>query len=181
MRRIAVTGGIAEGKSTVAGYLRDLGHRTLSADDVAREVFQSEEVQEALASLLAVPLPLEPAAVRRAIARDSRVRRHVNALTHPRISLRLASAPERIVEVPLLIEACLQGSFDRIWVVTCGPAEQLRRLTERLGSAEEASRLIRTQLPSTVKCAFADVIIRTNQDRESVLRCVSEAVRLEIG
>ena len=42
-----MTGGVAEGKSTVLGYLRDLGYRTASSDDVSRGLFHSDEIQDA--------------------------------------------------------------------------------------------------------------------------------------
>lgn len=177
--RIAVTGGIAEGKSTVMGYLREFGLATASADDFAREVFHQSEVQSAISDLLALPLPLDPASVRNAIATDQALRRRVNAVTHPRILDLLEHSPAAWIEVPLLFETCLQSRFDRIWVVTCGESEQLQRLTNRLGDAAEAKRLIATQLPTSVKVAFADEIVRTIGSDLAVKSLVQQGIERE--
>ena len=112
---------------------------------------------------------------------DPSIRRAVNRITHPAIFDRIQNAGAQFIEVPLLIEACLQGEFDRVWVVTCGPEEQLRRLTARLQSAEAATVLLRTQLTSRVKIVFADSVIRTNQPEFSVKRDVTVAVEFDLG
>lgn len=174
MRRIAVTGGIAEGKSTVAGYLKDLGYSVASSDEVGREVFRTESVQHALAKLLGVAAPVDPALVRARLD-DPAIRRSVNAITHPEIVRRIRSDRAEVFEIPLLVETCLQGEFDRVWVVTCGEEEQLRRLTVRLGNSDEARKQIATQLPTRAKIAFADSVIRTNRGESSVMRSVAEA------
>lgn len=181
MRRIAVTGGIAEGKSTVVGYIADAGIATLSSDSIAREVFALEEVQTRLSALLAVQAPVDPAAVREAISATPELRRQVNRVMHPEIIRRIESAGAPVVEVPLLLEACLQGMFDRIWVVTCGPDEQLRRLARRLGDQDAARRLIGTQLPTAAKLPFADRIIRTDRPSGIVKGYVLEQIRAELG
>jgi dephospho-CoA kinase len=179
MALIAVTGGIAEGKSTVIGYLRALGVETESSDRLARAVFDSPPVQGQLASLLAISAPVSREAVRGAIRVDA-VRRKINQIMHPQIVDLIAASPAKVIEIPLLIEASMQGLFDRVWVVTCGEAEQLRRLSDRLGSADEAQALIRTQLTSHAKLPFADRVVRTNQAESSVKRFVTEAAMADL-
>jgi dephospho-CoA kinase len=80
-----------------------------------------------------------------------------------------------------LLETCLQAAFDRVWVVTCGPEVQLQRLVLRLGEESLAKQLLATQLPSAVRRAFADEIIRTNSNEDDVKRCIRQAVQREIG
>ncbi len=181
MRRIAVTGGIAEGKSTVLSYIADAGVPTVSTDELSREVWKTPEVQSAVAASLGVEPPVRREVALQALAVDSDIRRQINRITHARILDRMLRRSEPVVEVPLLIEACLQPLFDRVWVVTCGPEEQFRRLVERLGAEESASRLIASQLPSEAKCAFADRVVRTNLDKRRVHAYVSEAIFLDIG
>ena len=81
-------------------------------------------------------------------------------------------------EVPLLIEACLYGHYDQIWVVTCGPGEQRRRLIERLGDPVAADAIIASQLPTEVKVAFADSVIDSTKPlmdvREAVERMIAD-------
>ena len=164
--RIGLTGGVAEGKSTVLGYLRQAGLRTASADAEAREVFIGHERE--LAELLQRPLPLDRAEMRTRMTADKDLRRSINRLMHRLVVERLAGLRADVVEVPLLIETCMMSLFDEIWVVTCGPEEQLKRLAARLGSADEARRLIATQLPTRVKCVFANEVIRTDQSAADV-------------
>ncbi|MFQ3587287.1 MAG: dephospho-CoA kinase [Fimbriimonadaceae bacterium] len=181
MRRIAVTGGIAEGKSTVVGYIAEAGVATASSDAIARDVFAREEVQARLSAILRVPAPVEAATVRSAISENPDLRRQVNRAMHPEILRRIEAAEAAVVEVPLLLEACLQGLFERVWVVTCGPEEQLRRLTERLGDETAARRLVRTQLPTPAKLPFADRIIRTDRPPALVKGYVLEQIHAELG
>lgn len=179
MRRIAITGGVAEGKSTVVGYLAESGLKVESSDRIAGEVFEQAEVQAELARLLGIPAPVTKESVRIAIAGHPGVRRAVNALMHPRIRERMRASEASVFEVPLLYEAVLQGEYDRVWVVTCGPQEQLRRLVARLGDEGIARRLQATQLGSRVKCAICDRIIRTNLPPPAVRDLVLEAMKVD--
>lgn len=179
-RRIAVTGGIAEGKSTVLGYCRDAGIETCSADDIARNVFKRDDVQAQIGRLLRRQAPVDPDAVRHAIAENTETRRELNRITHPEIVREMRTHRAPIMEVPLLIEACMQGEFDRVWVVTCGAEEQIRRLSARVGRLN-AMQLISMQLPTAVKIAFADAIIRTNEDESRVQEIVLAQVGIELG
>jgi dephospho-CoA kinase len=176
--RIAITGGIAEGKSTVLGYLAESGLRIASADEIARDVYDLTPVQEALAHLTRVEGPVSRILLRERLAEEPDLRRKVNLLMHPYILKGIEASIADAIEVPLLLETCLYGMFNRVWVVTCGPQEQLRRLTQRLGSEDAARGLISTQLTSRAKCAFADTIVRTNAEELSVKRSVIEALAI---
>lgn len=178
--RIAVTGGIAEGKSTVMTYLRVLGGATLSADEVAREVFHQSSIQAAIAEIIETPLPVAPNVLRMAIAADPLIRRRVNAAMHGEILNHIKKSSANWIEVPLLFETCLQTEFDRVWVVTCGEEEQRKRLAKRLENELEAVQIIRTQLPTLVKCVFADQVIRTNRTEELVQADVKQALEREL-
>lgn len=181
MRRIAVTGGIAEGKSTVLGYLRDAGHAVVSADVVAREVFASERVQQWLRRTFGEEAEPSREAVRARLSKDFTFRRALNERMHPEILRRLVASEAAFVEIPLLFETCSQRTFDRVWVVTCGPEEQLRRLESRLGDAAKAAELLGTQLPTRAKCALADRIVRTNAPEDAVQRKSVEAAIVDVG
>lgn len=174
--RIAITGGIAEGKSTVVGYLRALGEPVASADEAAREALSDPAVRQAACQAVGVT-EWDSSRVRAIIAANPERRRALNAVTHPAIWRILESTPARFVEVPLLFEACLQRDFREVWVVACGVEEQRKRLAQRLNSLEEADALIATQLSGRTKAALADRIIRTNQDEPNVMRYVAEALK----
>jgi dephospho-CoA kinase len=167
--RVAITGGIAEGKSTVMAIVAELGHATASSDAIARRVFSEPEVQARLAAAAGLDAPaIAPAELRAAITASDAVRKRVNAIMHPRVRAAMDDSPARFHEVPLLIEACLYGRYDRIWVVTCGAEEQRRRLIARLGDPATADALIASQLPTAAKEAFADEIIRSDQSLDAM-------------
>jgi dephospho-CoA kinase len=174
--RVAITGGIAEGKSTVLGYLNALGEATASADEMAVAVYRDEAVQKRLSDASGLPWPVERADLRAAMAASPALRRQVNAIMHPLVHERLTSSAARFIEVPLLFEACIYGMFDQVWVVTCGRAEQRKRLAERYGEGPQLEGLLATQLPSRAKTPFSDRVVRTNEAPETVRRLLSEAV-----
>lgn len=171
---IAITGGIAEGKSTVLAALARLGFRTLSSDEVARAVYETAEVQDGIARIVGIEAPSRED-VRAAIAAKPSRRRELNALMHRPIWARVLEFQPEFVELPLLIEACLHPEFRKVWVVTCGPEEQRRRLLERVGNPTLADQLIRTQMSSRAKAVFADRIVRTNGELDNVLAFVQSA------
>lgn len=179
MLPLAITGGIAEGKSTVMEILRQQGLHAVSADQIARELWSSSDFIADVSKELGIP-NLNKELLREKISADSALRREVNSIFHPRIWAEIFASEPFVVEVPLLIEACLQHHFARVWVVTCGIEEQMRRLSDRVG-IELANRLIRTQLPTRAKIPFADEVIRTNLPPPLVLSATHSALAQIIG
>lgn len=169
-RRLIITGGIAQGKSSVVGYLRDAGYTTLSADDVARRVYEEPSTQDRLAEI--VGRRVGRAELRAILARDGRVRRAVNALMHGEVFRRLASSDAQVLEVPLLAEACLVDFGGEVWSVSCDEAAQRDRLAARLGDRKEADRLIASQLPARVKNRLSDRVVSTDDPPDRVRRSV---------
>ena len=157
-----MTGGIAEGKTTVLDIAREQGWKVCSADELAREVLEDEITQSEIGLMLGMPVPLDRAALRDRVVHDPEARRKLNSAMHGLVWERIVLGEAELVEIPLLIESCLQGRFRRTWVVTCGREQQLSRLESRLGHREAAIRMLATQLPTSVKCAFADRVIRTD-------------------
>jgi len=182
--RVAITGGIAEGKSTVCGTLRDLGHPVVSADDIVRELHEDPAIiatiGEKVGERFITGGRLAKAALRKAIS-DPDVRKALNRVLHPRVMQliieRTDSDGVAFAEVPLLIETATQGLFDEVWVVTAGPQEQRRRLVDRLGNEADAEALLSTQLPTAAKIPFADRVVRTNAAPETVKLAIAEYVR----
>jgi dephospho-CoA kinase len=180
--RVAITGGIATGKSTVLSMLAERGYSVASADRIAADVFADADVQALLAEIASLPLPVDRKALSERIAGEPSIRRRVNRVMHPRILKRLDDTPADFFEVPLLLETCLQGRFDQVWVVSCDPATQLERLKQRTQDEALAKRMIAAQLPMKVKEIFGDEVVRTNCDLTAVQNFVFEVLkrRLEV-
>lgn len=181
MRRIALTGGVGEGKSTVLRYIHGMGIATVASDVVARNVFHMPDVQDQLSLATGIEQPIKPEQLRESFTRIPLLRRTLNRVMHPLIRAQLLASSAPVAEVPLLFETCMQGDYDCVWVVTCGPDEQLRRVAARLGSETSAARLIATQIPTRAKIAFADRVVRTNGPEEAVIDYVSKVIRLDLA
>lgn len=171
--RIAITGGIAEGKSTVLGMIREAGFYAENADLIARDVLNSTEVATEVHAALGT---VDPVALRTLIRSSDSARATLNGITHPRIIQRLIEGRPGFYEVPLLYETCIASVFDQVWVVTCGADEQLARLVLRYGSETEAKAMLATQLPTSIKSSLADRVFRTNLGLQTVRDLVSDSI-----
>jgi len=178
VRRIALTGGIATGKSHVRARFEALGVPTIDADVLARAA-----VAPGTAGLAAVVerfgrgvLDERGALDRRALAAivfaDPDARRALEAIVHPDVrraterwfaSLDPARHRFAIADIPLLYEVGRDRDFDAVIVAACDPATQLRRVMERDGLSDaEARRRVGAQLPIDDKARRADHVIRTD-------------------
>jgi dephospho-CoA kinase len=164
--QIAITGGIAEGKSTVLQFCSELGVPTLSADVLARDAFADPDIRGDVEELLGLPIT-DRAAIRSKILSDDQARRGLNQILHPWIAAR-ARGFHGAIEIPLLIETVRFADVDAVVVVTCGEVEQRRRLMERLQDFDLTERMLAAQLPTRVKMQFADAVVRTNDSLRSV-------------
>jgi len=97
----------------------------------------------------------------------ARLERIVHPAVVQEVARRIAAAPTRVVVVEAikLIEAGMAEGCDSLWVTTCPPEEQVRRLMADRGlSREEAELRVRAQPPQEEKIARADVVIDTGSD-----------------
>ncbi len=188
--RVGLTGGIATGKSSVAGLLADAGIPVIRADDVGHEVLAQDPVVGAVLAarygdriLDGAGLP-DRAALADVVFQDPAERRFLEGLLHPVIRVEcmrrvaeheLAGAVLVVVEAALIVEAGWRDAFDRLVVVTCPRSVQLSRVMARDRVDEEtATRRIVAQLPLEEKEASADHLV-VNDDSLEVL-----ASRVEI-
>jgi dephospho-CoA kinase len=174
--KIALTGGIATGKTTVLGLIGRLGYLTDSADDISVRVFNRPDVRFQLKEGLGVSSLDDRAELRRLIAEDPRRRLVVNRLTHGEIWREIQACPAQFIEVPLLFETCLHLEFDAVWVVDCDETTRFNRLVERWGNEAMARQIIAAQLPQSVRLCFADAIIRTNHRIEDVMHSIASCI-----
>lgn len=180
-KRLAITGGPGEGKSTVLSYLRDAGFETASSDVFARELWESASFRLQVGALLGVDRQASPDEAREAMASDPSFRRALNRISHPQIVEAMLRSLAQAFEVPLLVETCLHPLFERVWLVTCGPELQEQRLFERYGNLSTVRKFIASQLPNEVKSTFADRILRTNVSEACVRANVLEALAEDFG
>lgn len=179
MPLVALTGGIASGKSTIAGRLASHGAVVVDADALVRELQQpGQPVLLAIAAefgehLLLADGSLDRAALGSVIFADRDARQRLNAIVHPavgaestrRFRAAFAADPHAVVvyDVPLLVEARPDDPWDLV-VVAHAPAEtRIRRLVELRGMDEADARArVASQASDGRRLAIADVVIETD-------------------
>jgi dephospho-CoA kinase len=175
--RVALTGGIASGKSTVSDLFCKLGTPVIDADVIAREVVAPgtallERLFERFGEDLRQPDgSINRAALRQRIFAEPTERVALEQLVQPAIRERsdelcdAVTAPYLIYAIPLLVETQAQGRFDRILVVDCPETLQLQRLLARDGVDEAQARaMLATQATREQRLAIADDIISNDSD-----------------
>jgi len=180
--RVALTGGIASGKSTVAGHFAALGVPVIDTDVIARQVV--EPGQPALAEVVAAFGPgvlgpdgrLDRRRLREVIFSDVAARRRLEAILHPAIRAemerqsRAAGGPYQVLVIPLLTEGGRRDHVDRVLVVDSPESLQIERLVRRDSvSREQAVASLGAQATREARLAIADDVIE-NTGRAEDLR-----------
>jgi dephospho-CoA kinase len=174
--RIAITGGIASGKSTLLKMLRDRGISTLSADAIAGDVLWDQEVQSQLMSHFETEEEVSPVVLKSLLSQGDESRRAINRIMHPAIAAQIEETSALAIEVPLLFETCLQNMFQSIWVANCKKETQLERLALRYGDSSRIGQ-ISWQLDSKVALSFADSVISTDEGLEQTLETLLQEAK----
>ena len=173
MRRIALTGNIAAGKSTVAQLLRSWGAVLFDADEAVRVL------QRPGSGVFAAIVAHFGGGVVRADG----------GLVHPAVDARRVAAQEAaaaagaavfVADIPLLFESADPSAYDGVILVDAPAGERRRRLINaRPLSPLDADRLIAAQMPAAAKRALATWIIDNDADRATLVartRAVWDAV-----
>ncbi|HEY7828760.1 MAG TPA: dephospho-CoA kinase [Candidatus Limnocylindrales bacterium] len=155
--KLGLSGPIGCGKSTVLGWLADRGAMVIDADQVAREV--TAPGTAVAAAILAAFGPgvagpaggLDRAALAAIVFSDPAQLERLELITHPVVrerilaAIRAAEANEVLIvalEAIRLVEAGYPALLDEVWLITCDPAEQRRRLADRgLSEADAVARI----------------------------------------
>jgi dephospho-CoA kinase len=177
MLKVALTGGIATGKSYALAQFRKRGIPCLDADELAHGVTApGTEATAAITArfgkeILAADGSVDRAKLGPIVFADADARRELESIVHPAVYRAITAglrafelvddAPLAIVDVPLLYETGAADKFDTVIVTTCPPAVQIARLIER-GLTEAAARQrLAAQWPADEKAARADFVINT--------------------
>ncbi|MBC7364986.1 MAG: dephospho-CoA kinase [Candidatus Aminicenantes bacterium] len=206
MLLVALTGGIATGKSVVANILKEKGCYVQNADQLAHELMQPETpVWKNLVHHFGRGLLKEDGSIDREklssiVFHDEEEREYLNQITHPavleKIRLTITALEQEnkyeiyITEAALVIEAGYQDFYDRLILTHCSPEIQLARLIRRNGLTEEQARArLQAQLPDKKKKPYAHYLIDTSGSLEETIeqtervyfRLYQEALLKKIG
>jgi len=186
MLRIGLTGGIASGKSTVAGMLLDLEYPVLDADTIAHELLEpgqdayNDVVREFGEGVLNKGGAVDRMKLGAIVFSDAPKRARLNQILHPRIhevvtkwfaALDRVGGPDMAFEdAALILEGGARKNLDRVVVCWCTPDQQFERLQQRGLSAADAKLRIAAQMPLDEKRRLADEVIDCSRSIEETRR-----------
>jgi dephospho-CoA kinase len=175
---LGITGGIASGKSSVVKEFAKLGARVIDSDVIARKIVRPKSnVWKRIVKCFGLPgkdilLPgnlIDRKKLAVIIFSDSKKRKVLEKITHPVIikeikkqlcSISCSFNGLIIVDAPLLFEAGLESTVDKILVVRIPKEMQIARLRKRDSlSRRQAIKRINTQMPLGKKVKLADYVI----------------------
>jgi dephospho-CoA kinase len=175
--KVALTGGIATGKSYVRVRVAARGVPTLDADALVHELLAAgtDATAEVVRRFGQRVLRADGAVDRRTLAgvvfEDASARRDLEAILHPRVYARIeawasdqarSGTPWILADVPLLFETGHERDFDRVIATVCPPEEQVHRVVAREGCSEAAARArLAAQWPAARKAELAAWVVDT--------------------
>lgn len=162
MLRVGLTGGLASGKTTVAGFLKDLGAVVFDADEIVADLYRPGR-EGALAArdlfgqaVLDSKGQVDRLRIAEIVFHDPRRRHDLEARIHPLVRREIenrfaraqaAGAAVAVAEVSKLLEAGTESNFERVLLITAPETERVRRWESSGGDAEDARRRIAAQMP----------------------------------
>lgn len=186
-----LTGGIASGKSVVAGVFLMLGAKVIDADLIAHDLLRppsraySAVVREFGKETLTVSGEIDRKALGRLVFADAEKRLLLNGILHPRIIARQEEMAREahlqdpraviVVEAALIYEAGVSGKFSKVVVTWCEPGQQIERLMAKTGLPRDQSEArVAAQMPADKKRLLADYVIDCSGNVEDTRRQAAE-------
>ena len=180
--KIALTGGIACGKSTVSQIFKKLGMPVIDLDVIAREVVMPDtKGLDELVSLFGKAIlnsdkSLNREALRQQLFGNPDNQKLIEEILHPKILEKMQMDIQKlntqlvVVEVPLLVEQNLSPLFDRAIVVDCSEQNQLKRLLKRENMDEKlAKTMISAQASRKQRLALVEKLPTDILENNSVI------------
>lgn len=191
MKKIAITGGIGSGKSTVSEIIRKMGYVVVSADKVYSELLLNEDFVKEICELMNISpiekdgrITIDRKALSALVFSDKTQLSRLNDFTHPRIMDEIFRRSEGVeplffAEVPLLFERGYETEFDNVFVVRRQLDLRLSGTAKRDGKTEaEIRKVIDNQFDyEGNKSGYKSIIIENNGTIDELETEVSEAVK----
>jgi dephospho-CoA kinase len=188
MITVALTGGIATGKSYVLTRLRERGIPTIDADEIVHKLLSSNnDTTKAITNVFGPAVIKPDGVVDRArlgeiVFADADARIRLERLIHPKVYeiihgwFQSLQSSFGVASIPLLFETERQKDFEFVVVTACTLRQQLERITARGLSEEDAKRRVAAQMPTAQKVKQADFVISTSGTTDETDQQVEELV-----
>jgi len=184
---VALTGGIASGKTLVSDEFSRLGVPVIDTDIIAHKIVEPgqpalREIEAAFgASILDGDGRLKRKELRTLIFNDMDERKKLESILHPKIRQEVTKAVAKvrtdycILVIPLLTESGSYPNVNRVLVVDVDPETQIARLMSRDGSSrEQAKQALASQASRTQRLAIADDVLENSGSPAAARRAVSK-------
>jgi dephospho-CoA kinase len=192
MLKVALTGGIGSGKSTVADFLDELGAYVIDSDQLARDVVERgtpgyEAVLAAFGDGILTDGEIDRAKLAEIVFKDAAARATLESIIHPLVR----DAAEKIVkslpadavvinQIPLLVETDGAKRFDFVITVSADEDIRRRRLIERGMKDYEITKRLAAQVNDAARETIAHSVVRNNGSIDELHQVVEELWRLEL-
>lgn len=192
MLKVALTGGIGSGKSTVAEFLDELGAFVIDSDQLARDVVERgtpgyEAVLAAFGDGILTEGEIDRAKLAEIVFKDAAARATLESIIHPLVRdaaektvRNLPSDAVVINQIPLLVETDGAKRFDFIITVSADEDVRRRRLIERGMKDYEITKRLAAQVDDAAREAIAHFVIRNNGSIEELRQAVEVLWRNEL-
>jgi dephospho-CoA kinase len=197
MLKVAITGNIASGKSTVEKFLTEKGYKVLDTDELAHEFLKEDFIKKEFSSIFQGFDIFENSEISRQklgkiVFLNDNLRKELESILHPKIKNEIGrffrqqeKQGEKIalkcifVSVPLLFEAKFENIFDKIILIYADDKIRLQRLIQRNGlSSEDAKIRLNSQISQDEKTSKADYVIYNNTSIDELYQNIDEVLKL---
>jgi len=192
MLKVALTGGIGSGKSTVAEYLEELGAYVIDSDQLARDVIERgtpgyEAVLAAFGDEILTDGDVDRAKLAAIVFKDSTSRLKLEGIIHPLVrdaaeKMVRNLPPESIVinQIPLLVETDGAKRFDYVVAVSADEEVRRARLIDRGMKDYEITKRLAAQVNDAEREKVAHYVVTNNGTLDDLSRSVEVLWRNEL-
>ena len=186
MKKIAITGVIASGKSEVCKIIESLGEEVIYTDKINNELLNDKDYQQKLSLIFPNCIKndkVDKSLIRQEILQNDDKRKALNSLAHREIKLKVEKIMQKInkktifVEIPLIVESNMVEYFDEIWCVVTDYNTKVDRIIKRDKVTEkDAEKIIADQKKDNELIAISNKIIHNNGNLNKLEEEVKELV-----
>lgn len=191
LRKIAVTGGLSCGKSSVCLILKELGAYVVNSDKIVHQLLSTDtnlcqKIIDLLGAEIQVNGKIDRSKVANIVFRDQKKLKALEKLLHPAVYEKIENEYQKqkslpqppplfVAEIPLLFESGGRRDFDAVWTVVSDPEIAFKRFFKATGQdRNEFNNRMAQQLPLLEKARQAEHVIQNNGSLNDLQQTIKE-------